>query len=132
MFGLAIVSLIAVAAVRLSGMPIRAEDAPTTQSRALRFEDAHNGAIKIIDARSNQILQVYSGEGGFLRGALRALARERRRIGLGPELPFELIARADGRLTLLDPATKERVDLEAFGPSNSSVFAALLSTIPNQ
>ena len=38
-----------------------------------------------------------------------------------------LIGRADGRLTLADPATGARIDLEAFGPTNAGVFARLLT-----
>jgi hypothetical protein len=38
---------------------------------------------------------------------------------------MQLLGRADGRLTLLDPSTQQRIDLEAFGPSNASVFAGL-------
>ena len=41
-------------------------------------------------------------------------------------IPFELIARADGRLTLLDPATGNRIDLESFGKDNVIEFAVLL------
>ena len=41
--------------------------------------------------------------------------------------PFELIARADGRLTLIDTATEARIDLESFGPTNAAVFARLLT-----
>ena len=67
-------------------------------------------------------------ETNIMRGALRALARERKKRGLGPEQPFELIARKDGRLTLHDPATGVRIDLESFGPTNAGVFARLLRT----
>jgi len=67
------------------------------------------------------------GEAGFLRGSLRALTRERQRRGLGPAIPFELSARADGRLTLHDPATGERLDLESFGPTNAAVYARMLA-----
>jgi hypothetical protein len=38
---------------------------------------------------------------------------------------MKLLGRADGRLTLLDPSTQQRIDLEAFGPSNVAVFAGL-------
>jgi hypothetical protein len=48
---------------------------------------------------------VEPGTQGFLRGALRALVRERRQHGLGDEQPFRLLAHPDGRLTLEDPAT---------------------------
>ena len=57
---------------------------------------------------------------------MRSLVRERKRQGLGPETPFQLLARADGRLTLLDPSTGRRIDLESFGPTNSAVFQRLL------
>jgi putative photosynthetic complex assembly protein len=63
---------------------------------------------------------------------LRALARERQKRDLGAGPAFELIARADGRLTLNDPATGERLDLESFGPTNAAVFARLLTAGPQQ
>ena len=49
------------------------------------------------------------------------------RLGLGAEQPFQLIGRTDGRLTLADPATGQRVDLESFGPTNVAVFARFLA-----
>jgi len=56
---------------------------------------------------------------------LRALARERHRENIGADAPFLLIGRTDGRLTLLDPTTQQRIDLESFGPSNAALFADL-------
>ena len=58
---------------------------------------------------------------------LRALARERKKRDLGSGPPFELLARADGRLTLVDPSTGARIDLESFGPANAGVFARLMT-----
>jgi putative photosynthetic complex assembly protein len=66
------------------------------------------------------------GEQGFLRGTLRAVVRERKLRGLVSNEPLQLISRADGRLTLLDPATGSRLDLESFGPTNAAVFARWL------
>jgi putative photosynthetic complex assembly protein len=114
------------AGVRLSGAGIRAPDAAPVAQRSLRFEDRPNGSVAVLDAASGRQIESVHGEAGFLRGALRAMARERRKQGLGAEQPFELIARADGRLTLADPATGERIDLESFGPTNAGVFARLL------
>jgi putative photosynthetic complex assembly protein len=130
MGALVLVSLAAVAAVRLSGVAIHSPDARAVLTRELRFEDRLDGSVAVIDARQNRELERVQGEAGFLRGALRALARERRLRDLGPQAPFELIGRADGRLTLRDPATGERVDLEAFGPTNAAVFARLLTLNP--
>jgi putative photosynthetic complex assembly protein len=118
--------LLGVTAVRLSGSPIRAPDAGAVQTRALRFEDRPDGSVAVIDFKTGRELAALQGEQGFLRGALRALARERRMHALGPQAPFELIARADGRLTLVDTATGARLDLESFGPTNAGVFARLL------
>jgi putative photosynthetic complex assembly protein len=122
--------LLGVATVRLSGTEIREPDAAAVAQRSLRFEDRRDGSVAVLDARSGRQIEAIHGEAGFLRGALRAMARERRKQGLGAEPAFELIARADGRLTLSDPATGERVDLESFGPSNAGVFARLLDAQP--
>ena len=52
---------------------------------------------------------------------------ERKRQGIDDVIPFTLIGRADGRLTLLDTATGRRVDLASFGPTNAAVFARILA-----
>lgn len=120
------------AAVRWSGATIRAPDAPAVATIALRFEDRPDGSIAVLDGHSGKALRSITGEAGFVRGTLRGLARERKRMGGGPEQAFELVRRADGRLTLHDPVTGRVVDLDSFGPINSSGFAALLaSTAPS-
>jgi len=119
--------LIAVAAVRLSGVDIRAPDASAVVTQALRFEDRPDGSIAVIRAADNRLIDTITGQSGFVRGALRGLARERRRQGIGEGPPFELIGRADGRLTLRDPSTGRIVDLESFGPTNAGEFARLLA-----
>ncbi len=124
---LVVVSVLGTAAVRLSGVSVHSPDAAAVATRALRFEDRADGGIDVIDATQRRVIDTVQGEAGFLRGALRALARERMKRDLGPEQPFELVARADGRLTLLDPATGERLDLESFGPTNAAAFARLLT-----
>jgi putative photosynthetic complex assembly protein len=103
---------------------------PSTAERALRFEDRPDGSIAVVDGRTGALVASVQGEQGFLRGALRALSRERRARGLGPEQPFQLIARPDGRLTLVDPVTDQRIDLESFGPINAGKFASLLEPAP--
>lgn len=115
-----------VVAIRLSGTPIRAPDAPAAVVVPLRFEDRADGAVAVIDARNGQLIEAITGQAGFVRGTLRGLARERKRNGVGAEPAFELIGRSDGRLTLHDPTTGRMVDLESFGPVNASVFARLL------
>jgi putative photosynthetic complex assembly protein len=115
---------------RLAGLATRAPDAQTVARRALRFDDLPDGGIAIVDAASGRTLEVVHGEQGFLRGTLRGLVRERKRRGLTSDAPLELIARADGRLTLVDPVTDRRIDLESFGPTNAAVFARWLGPQP--
>jgi putative photosynthetic complex assembly protein len=120
-------TLVWVTAVRLSGTEITEPDAATVASRLLRFADQSDGGIAVIDAGDGRTVAQIHGEAGFVRGTLRALARERHMRGIGPQPPFELLARADGRLTLHDPATGQRVDLESFGPTNAGNFRRLLT-----
>jgi putative photosynthetic complex assembly protein len=124
---LALLALVGASAMRLSGVDIHAPDAAAVMTRELRFEDRPDGSIAVIDPKEKQVISTITGQSGFVRGTLRGLARERKRSGLGPEQPFELIGRADGRLTLHDPATGRIVDLESFGPTNASEFARLLA-----
>ncbi len=124
--GLAIASIAAVAAVRLSGMPITVPDAAVAQSRTLNFIDHDDGSVAVVDASDGSLVETIVGQNGFVRGTLRGLARERKRQSIGPQQPFTLVAHVDGRLTLLDPATGRRVDLESFGPTNEREFARML------
>ena len=115
-----------VGAARWSGFDGKQQDAAPTAQRALRFQDRPQGGIAVVDAASSATLDTVYGEQGFLRGTLRAVVRERKLRGLVSDAPLQLIARADGRLTLTDPATGSRIDLESFGPTNAAVFARWL------
>ncbi|MEN9316352.1 MAG: putative photosynthetic complex assembly protein PuhC [Pseudomonadota bacterium] len=118
--------VVTIAALRLTGFSPREADGPSVDQRSLRFDDRPDGGIDVIDAASGTVIDRVHGEQGFVRGTLRGLARERRRRGLGADVPLQLLARADGRLTLTDPATGQRIDLESFGPANAAVFARWL------
>lgn len=105
---------------------VLAQDAPAVQwERTLRFEDRPNGDIAVLDATDGREVAHFQGEQGFLRGTLRALARERQRRGMGPAAPFQLIGHVDGRVTLRDTVTGQHINLESFGPTNSAVFSQL-------
>lgn len=125
---LVLCSLVGAATVRWSGISSSQQaDAPTVKMRALRFEDGLDGSLLAFDADSGRLLSTAApGTGGFVRSTLRGLVRERKRQGIGPAMPFQLLGRSDGRLTLVDPATQRRIDLESFGPVNAAVFARLL------
>ncbi len=106
---------------------VREPDASPVKVLQLRFEDRPDGSIAVIDYKTGKQIDAVQGEAGFVRGTLRGLAQERKRRGLDSGPPFELIYRADGRLTLSDTATGRLVDLESFGPSNASTFFKLLN-----
>ena len=126
--GLVIASLIAVSLVRVTGIGVVHEpDAAAVEVREFRFEDRPDGSIVVFDAAGGQLVEtVAPGTNGFLRGTMRGLARERMRQGVSAQLPFRMIGRADGKLTLEDPGTGRRVDLGSFGPTNSAVFANIM------
>ncbi|MBU1360691.1 MAG: photosynthetic complex assembly protein PuhC [Gammaproteobacteria bacterium] len=125
---LALASVVGVGFVRFTGIgAAQVADAAPVVVREFRFEDRPDGSIVVRDASSGRVVHTVAPEtNGFLRGTMRGLARERHRRGLGPEQPFRMVGRADGGLTLEDPATGRRVDLGSFGPTNAAVFAQLM------
>lgn len=128
-----VATLAGVAWERHSSGGVIASDTPAVAwQQTLRFEDRPNGDVAAIDAASGQEVARFQGEQGFVRGSLRALARERATRQLGPEAPFELIGHVDGRVTLRDTATGERINLESFGPTNAAVFSQLRWAQPTQ
>lgn len=96
-------------------------------SRQLHFVDIKGGVVSVLDADGgDELLRLQTGEDGFMRSVMRGFARERRAQGLGPEVPFDLVLWEDGLVSLIDPATKRRVELSAFGKDNVAAFTRLL------
>ncbi|MEM1081943.1 MAG: photosynthetic complex assembly protein PuhC [Pseudomonadota bacterium] len=126
-------SVISVAAFRLAGFEPDAQ-VPSAEASSLimpfRVEDGDDGTVIIyaVDDQSEQVIQVIGyGEGGFIRGVLRGMARARKIHEIGPEAPFHLVQHSNGRLILEDPEVDRRIDLRAFGEDNVESFRALLS-----
>ncbi|MEQ8858841.1 MAG: photosynthetic complex assembly protein PuhC [Pseudomonadales bacterium] len=123
-------SLLAVGAVRLFGDHDRVFEPALAHAdavRQLQFEDQADGSLRVIDVVDGRVVATLEpGSGGFVRGAMRALARTRALHDVGAETPFLLAYGDDGRLVLEDPATASHIPLDAFGPSNVAAFAVLL------
>lgn len=102
-------------------------EAGIVAKKILHFRDLPNGSVGVISADNGQMIAEVEGQAGFIRGVLRALARDRRIRQISSDDAFELVSRSDGRLTLTDLATKNRIDLESFGKDNAAEFAAFLN-----
>ena len=121
-------ALAAAAAGSLTGAAKPPRDGVPQVVRDLRFADRADGGVAVSDAGTGRVIdQLAPATNGFVRATVRGLVSERKREAMGPEKPFRLTAWQDGRLTLDDPATGRRVELEAFGPSNEAAFARFLT-----
>jgi putative photosynthetic complex assembly protein len=127
--GIIAFSLISVALIRITGNGPDQIAAAAISERLLRFDDMLDGGVSVTDGVTGARVAELHGEQGFVRGALRALTRERHSRQIGSKQPFKLTARVDGRLTLTDPSTGQRVDLESFGPTNSGEFLRFLEPV---
>ncbi len=95
--------------------------------RDLRFLDGADGSVLVRDVSGALVTTIDpSSEQGFVRGALRGLARERRLRDAAADAPFRLALWADGGLTLTDLATGRQIELGSFGPTNRAAFAVML------
>lgn len=121
-------TLVAVAVARLGGIETApVPSVPSLESRDLRFLDQADGAVAVYDLEDGSTVALLpAGSNNFIRGALRGLARERKRQDIGMEPPFRVTRWADGRYTLEDTATQRMIDLRAFGSTNVQAFADLL------
>lgn len=97
--------------------------------RSLNFADRPDGSVLITDATSGAAVGAVaagSEQGGFIRGVMRGLARERHMNGIGAAPPFTLTLWQDGSLSLVDEGTGRSVELGGFGADNRAAFLALL------
>ena len=123
-------TLLSVAVTRFAGPETAATPKiAQLESSDLRFLDRPDGTVAVYDlADAREVAVLPAGSNNFIRGALRGLARERKRQEIGAEPPFRLTLWADGRYTLQDMATSRTIDLRAFGPTNVQAFASLLQS----
>lgn len=109
--------------------------APTTASqvisRDMRFHDLADGGIRV-EMAGQPDQAVAPGTGGFLRGILRSMVRDRRARGLGPEAAFRVTEWSDGAVTIEDLATRHVLTLNAFGPTNRQAFIDLMRPSESQ
>lgn len=122
------ISVVAAAAGRVQHLTAPPQAAPAAvRAVDLRFHDEADGSVSVRAVADNRLVaSVAPGTGGFVRGVMRGLARDRIRRHIGQQAPFRLTEAAAGRLWLQDTATGRRIDLQAFGATNRSAFAQMM------
>ncbi len=103
-------------------------ESPIIAQVNLTFTDEADGAILIRIADDGRLVErIAPGTNGFIRTVMRGIVHERRQHGGGPDTPFALSRRADGRLMLFDPVSQRRIALNSFGMLNAQGFGRLLA-----
>lgn len=93
----------------------------------LTFEAQPGGDMIVRNGETGVTVAVLAADGdGFIRGVLRGMERGRALARLSHQPTYLLIRSTDGRLTISDPETGERIDLNGFGADNLAAFARLL------
>lgn len=129
MFALMAISLVSVAVARWTGQPLSAlppQDVAVKNERAVQIFAKMDGSARVVAADGTVVAELEPGEGGFVAGVSRALARVRDNAGVEATAPVRIVRFVDGRLALLDDATGWRAELFGFGHDNAAAFARLL------
>jgi putative photosynthetic complex assembly protein len=130
MFGLAAISLALVAFASVTGRERAAipAPAPVVQSWSIRLVGNDAQSVTVLDADGNLIADM--DHGGFVTVIQNGLMTMRRRHGIDPTLPLDIIQFENGRLAAIDPLTDYRVELTQFGRDNQAAFERLLAEVP--
>jgi putative photosynthetic complex assembly protein len=97
------------------------------ETREIAFLDAPKGALNVVDTSTQEVIfTTGTGTDGFLRGTLRALGRDRKRVGGQKVEPYTVSRWESGHITLTDSVTGAKIDLAAFGSTNVAVFERFL------
>jgi putative photosynthetic complex assembly protein len=96
--------------------------------REIVFTPQDDGHLLVTDPMTRETLADFAPqEGGFARGAIEGLRRQRMQRKLPYTAPYRLILWESGFLTLADPATGISIELQAFGADNVKAFKQFLN-----
>jgi putative photosynthetic complex assembly protein len=96
--------------------------------RSLVFIDGPDGSVIVNDAASNARIAVLPAKSNaFIRTTMRGIAHAGSHEFAVENHAVVLTMWNDGRLTLDDPMSGRRLDLEAFGRDNAGAYAGLLT-----
>jgi putative photosynthetic complex assembly protein len=126
LIGVSIIGAATARYVRLNTPAVEQTIAPLA-AREVIFADSEDGSVIVRDAAQGEVIHVVApGRGGFVRGVMRGLARDRRSRGIGQEPPFRIAEWANGRMALEDLATGRVIELNSFGVDNRRAFSEIL------
>ena len=127
MFALPVAALLLVGYARLTDRPPVAvpQAAPVVESWTISLVGNDAQAVTVLDAQGNLIADL--AHGGFVTVIQNGLMTIRRRHGIDPALPIEIVRFENGRLAAIDPLTDYRVELTQFGGDNQAAFERLLN-----
>jgi putative photosynthetic complex assembly protein len=130
LIGVVLFSFFAVLVAKYTGYGVMmTPQSAAAETRLLQFDVQSNGEMVVRDHESGAEVALFGeGEGGFIRGVLRGLARSRALERMEEGDVFLLTRWEDGRLSVTDPITQERFDLNSFGVDNLQAFAQLLKS----
>ncbi|HQT84890.1 MULTISPECIES: photosynthetic complex assembly protein PuhC [Acidiphilium] len=125
--GCLMLGTVALATISRLTTPDYSLPAATAPIMAVRFIQTEAQALLVQNAATGKpITTIAPSADAFLRTTLRTMIEARLADGFSRTAPFLLIPAAHHVLILDDPTTGEHIDLQAFGPSNSGQFKALM------
>ncbi len=127
MFALPVAALILVGYASLTDRQRVAipPSAPVEQSWTISLVGHDAQAVSVYDAEGALLADLEHG--GFVTVIQNGLMTMRRRHGLDPTLPIDIVRFENGRLAAIDPLTDYRVELTQFGRDNQAAFERLLT-----
>lgn len=95
--------------------------------RTITFRNDADGFVSVLDADTRETIASFGiGEGAFVRMSVRSMTLKRKSKGVRYDLPYRLVRTAEGKLSMIDPATGHFIKLNAFGSVAMSSFLKFL------
>lgn len=128
MLALALAALALTTYAVVTGRPTVGQPTPAAvvESRAIILEGLDAQAVRVRAADGTLIADM--PHGGFVTVIQSGVATQRRRHGIDPALPVNIVRYENGRLAVEDPETGWSAELYAFGDDNKAAFERLMST----
>ncbi len=99
-------------------------DAPVVARHQVSLVGNDAQSVTVYDGDGNLLADM--DHGGFVTVVQNGLMTMRRRHGIDPTRPIDIVRFENGRLAAIDPLTDYRVELTQFGADNKAAFERLL------